>query len=203
MKVTKFINKEYNSNVYLIDLLSKQNICGIIDIGEFDSLISFISDFALKIDFLFLTHSHYDHIYHINSLIEKFPNCKIFLSEYSEESLRNPKLNLSYYHENSITFTGENVKFIYDNDSVELGFGYSIKCFLTPGHNAGSMCFQLNEYFFTGDSYIPGIPVVTKLKSGDKLQSEISLARIKSLILKDTIVCPGHGPIYIGNSLLN
>jgi glyoxylase-like metal-dependent hydrolase (beta-lactamase superfamily II) len=64
------------------------------------------------------------------------------------------------------------------------------------------MSFQVGNYLFTGDSFIPQIPVVTKLKSGDKQQNVLSLQKIKSLIKSDTIVCPGHGSMCLGEEII-
>jgi glyoxylase-like metal-dependent hydrolase (beta-lactamase superfamily II) len=57
------------------------------------------------------------------------------------------------------------------------------------------MSFILENYSFTGDSSIPNIPVVTKLKGGDKLQNIESLKKIRARINSETIICPGHGDI--------
>ena len=71
----------------------------------------------------------------------------------------------------------------------------------TPGHNHGSLCFLIEHFLFTGDSYIPQIPVVTKLKGGDRHVNANSLGLIFSIIKSETILCPGHGSIFEGDEL--
>lgn len=198
MIVTQIPVGIYTSNIYKIAI---ENSVWFIDIGNAKPAIQSLSKNE-EVKGLIITHSHYDHIYGINELCQLFPACKVYVSEYANEGLYSEKLNLSFYHEDPIVFKGDNVQIISDNESIELIEDFFLKCIYTPGHNAGSMCFKLNEYLFTGDSFIPGIPVVTKLKSGDKAQNEISLNRIKSLIQPTTIVCPGHGPIFLGKDLL-
>jgi hydroxyacylglutathione hydrolase len=188
----------YTSNIYKISI---DNDVWFVDIGNAKPAIQSLSIEESVIG-NFITHSHYDHIHGINDLSSLFPDCKFFASEYAKQGLFSDKLNLSFYHENPIVYSGTNVEILEDNHVIPLSRGYSIKCIYTPGHNAGSMCFIIGDYLFTGDSYIPGIPVVTKLKSGDKIQNEMSLSRIKTLIRPETIICPGHGAMFIGKDLI-
>lgn len=51
------------------------------------------------------------------------------------------------------------------------------------------------ELLFHGDSYIPGVETVTKLRGGNKEDNERSLMKLKALFSPDTLVCPGHGSI--------
>ena len=62
----------------------------------------------------------------------------------------------------------------------------------TPGHNEGCLTFQLANYFFTGDALIPNIPIVTKLKSGNKQKAKESALKIKMATDENSIICPGH-----------
>ena len=188
----------FTSNVYKISL---DNDVWFVDIGNALPVIKSLSENEI-VRGVFITHSHYDHIYGINELSIAFPECKIFASEYTKEGLYSEKINLSFYHENPVVYSGDNIEIIEDNDYVNLDVNHSMKCIYTPGHNLGSMCFKIGNYLFTGDSFIPGKSVVTKLKTGDKQHSEISLQRINSLIDSDTIVCPGHGEMLLANQKL-
>ena len=53
------------------------------------------------------------------------------------------------------------------------------------------MTYFTNDYIFTGDSYIPGVEVVTKLPRGNKKDAEHSLEKILNLTEARTI-CAGH-----------
>jgi hydroxyacylglutathione hydrolase len=187
----------YTSNIYKITI---DKYVWFVDIGNAKPAIQSLKAGECVIG-TFITHSHYDHIHGVNELSLIFPNCKLYASEYAKQGLYSDKLNLSFYHENPIVYHGTNVEIIEDNCLIPLSKEYSIRCIYTPGHNAGSMCFILDNYLFTGDSYIPQIPVVTKLKSGDKIQNRFSLQRIKSLIYPDTIVCPGHQEMVVGSEI--
>ena len=51
---------------------------------------------------------------------------------------------------------------------------------------------MIGDYLFTGDSYIPHIDIVTKLKGGNKTQAMESLRKLLNLMQDDTVICPGH-----------
>ena len=189
MNISQHINSIFNSNTYLIKDKS-YDYCWLIDIGDTDYLI----DNSLNINGIFLTHSHFDHIYGINKIIEKFPNCTIYTSKSGNEALYSDKLNLSKYHESPLIFNGNNVKIINENDKIEIFPNISLEVIETPGHCPSCLTYYTDKYIFTGDSYIPGINLVTNLPKGNKIQAQESLEKIKELA-KNRIICPGHGAI--------
>ena len=50
---------------------------------------------------------------------------------------------------------------------------------------------MVEDYFFTGDAYIPGIKVVSNMPGGKKLQAQESVTYIQS-VSKGKQICPGH-----------
>jgi len=191
MKVKQIINSEFSSNTYIISDPASDWVW-LIDIGEFDEVLNCLNKEVL-VRGVFITHPHFDHIYGINQLIDNFPDCKVYISEEGRKALFSDKLNLSYYHNESIIFRGSNVQILCETDKI----GLFERCFLetleTPGHNQGCLTFKIEEYLFTGDSYIPNVEVVTKLKGGNKEASKKSLQKISDNICENTIICPGHG----------
>ena len=190
-KIKKFILKSSNSNTYLIQSEVDQKRSYLIDAGNGVEAINALQP-NQNIDAIFLTHAHYDHIAHIEDVIEKFPNCKIYCSEYTRMALADNKLNLSFYHGTPLTFTGEQIKVIKEKDAVSVFNQEKMIILETPGHNEGCLTFQLRNYFFTGDALIPNIPIVTKLKSGNKQQAKESALKIKMATDENSIICPGH-----------
>ena len=61
----------------------------------------------------------------------------------------------------------------------------------TPGHHPSCLTFEIGDYLFTGDAYIPGEKVVTILPGADKTLAAESLERIKRMA-EGKVVCPGH-----------
>lgn len=194
MKVEQIPCLIYTSNVYKISI--NQDIW-LIDIGDFEAVEKSIK-INEKVRGVFLTHAHYDHIGGVNDLLQQFPQCMIYGLNYTLKSLRDSKLNLSFYHENPIVYEGNSIQEIFDGQSIDLHQNYSIQVFATPGHNLGSATYILNDFIFTGDSYIPGYEVVSKLKSGNKIEAQNSLQLIDSLIHQNSIICPGHFQMFNG-----
>jgi hydroxyacylglutathione hydrolase len=190
MIVQQIVHPSFTSNTYIISNPIEDYVW-LVDIGNFEGVMEQIAD-NKRINGVFLTHYHYDHIYGINKLVNKFPNCQIYASPHTIEGLYSAKMNLSFYHETPIIFEGDKYSFLKENDKLNLFPNICLEVIETPGHNSGCLSFKVGDYLFTGDSYIPDIDVVTKLKGGNKDESKISLEKIKSKITPQTIICPGH-----------
>lgn len=194
-KIHRIVNSVFESNTFII---SKGNNCWIIDIGDTEKVHNYIqNNYNLK--GIFITHSHFDHIYGLNKLIEHYPDCTIYISESGREGLFDDKRNFSLYHEQPLNFKGGNIHVVQNGECLDLFDDIKMECSYTPGHDTSCMTFRCGKYLFTGDSYIPNEKPVTKLKGGNKEDYEISLRKILSLIDSDTIVCPGHGEMEINN----
>jgi hydroxyacylglutathione hydrolase len=194
LTVKQFVNNPYTSNTFILEEDNSADVY-LIDAGFTCSIKELIGS-GKNINGVFLTHAHYDHIHGINEVIKVFPDCLIFCSEGTKQGLFNEKLNLSFYHEEPITLKSGKILSVANNDNFVLFGNYELKVLETPGHNKGSLSFIVSNYFFTGDSYIPNIPVVTKLKGGDKEANLNSLALIFDACNSETTICPGHGPKF-------
>ncbi len=195
INIDRFENKEFSSNTYLIRHKMFEENVYLIDIGTSKEVLDVLKS-NQKIKGIFLTHAHFDHICGINHIIEQFPQCIVYCSEYAHKSLLSEKLNLSFYHLKPLVFKGENINFIYDGMSIELFNDIHLKVYETVGHNEGCLSFVVKEGIFTGDALIPGNPIVTKLKSGNKKEAKKSILKINKLLEFDKKIYPGHGPIF-------
>ena len=200
-EVHRIVNKFLTSNSYKISKSNSEEIW-IIDPGELDDLLITLTDDKF-VKGVFVSHAHYDHIYGLNAVSERYPECKIYVSEYGKEGLYSEKINLSFYHESPIVFRGKNIYVLGENDKVELYEGCFMEVYETPGHNPGCLTYKFKNYLFTGDSFIPNVDVVTKLKGGNKEESKKSVEKIIKLINDDTVVCAGHGEMFLGKELKN
>jgi hydroxyacylglutathione hydrolase len=190
MEVKQIVNSVFKSNTYIISK-ARSNCTWLIDIGEIDGVLSCLSADKI-IKGAFITHSHFDHIYGINKLIDKFPQCIIYTSEQGKEGLYSEKVNLSYYHDDPVIFRGSNIHILNEGDKVELFHDIYLETLETPGHDWSCLTYKIDNYLFTGDSFIPKVKVVTKLKGGNLEESGKSLRKIIDNISDDTVICPGH-----------
>lgn len=171
--------------------------------------LSLFASGSFVIKGVLLTHVHYDHIYGLLKLKELFPNVRVYTNEIGRKLLGSEKLNMSKYHEDPISFSAENVVVCGDGDEIELYEDVKAKVHHTPGHNPSCLTFEVTDYLFTGDSYIPGIKVVSNLPGGDRQLAAESLKTI--LVLSEgKVVCPGHEvnnnskaclPVILGRAL--
>lgn len=193
IQVKQVVNEIFTSNMYVISQEGSKEYW-LVDIGDFQKVIDYLPINA-KIKGVFLTHTHFDHIYGINNLTHTFPSCVIYTSQYGAEALSSAKKNFSLYHQAPIEYKGNNIVILNDEDSIELYEGYKMKVYETIGHCPSCLTYKLGNYCFTGDSYIPNTPIVSKLPKGNKLLAEKSKNKIIQ-ISKGKIICAGHGPIF-------
>ena len=191
MKVERFVNNIFASNSYI--LYSNNNESAfVIDPGDSIPIIDWSVNNDKIIIGIFLTHSHFDHIYGINDLQEKFPNIIIYASPYAKDGMMSNKLNGSLYMEMPFVVKSQHVNFIKEGDKIQLWDSIYLNVIESPGHDRDCLSFQIERNLFTGDALIPGVKVVAKRKYGDKNQAKSSIERIFKEYKEDTIIWPGH-----------
>lgn len=188
MEVKSIVNSFMSSMTYVLSE-HNSNYVWLVDCGDADKVIGLIGGKNVK--GVLLSHAHYDHIYGLPTILNMFPDCRIYTNSYGVKALASAKLNLSKYHEDSIEISGPMVCETKDGKEIELFPDIKALVYETPGHNPSCLCFKVQDYLFTGDTYIPDLNVVTNLPGGDKQQAEASFERIRALI-QNNIVCAGH-----------
>lgn len=189
MSVDYIVNSIYTSRSYIVSFKERNSV--IIDVGDVKPLLAYIKVRHLSVNAVFLTHAHFDHIYGLPELLNSYPDLQVYTNEFGKMALGNERINMSRYHEMPINYEGENVRVVRDGERIPLFDGLETICYETPGHNPSCLTFEIGEYLFTGDAYIPGVEVVTNLPRGDKLLAKESLNRIQ-LLARNKTICPGH-----------
>ena len=183
MKIDCITNSVFNSRTYIISESDSNNVW-LVDCGDVELLLEKIA--GRQILGLFLTHTHFDHIYGLPEFMKLKPSVPIYTNEYGKMALADDKLNLSRYHERPISIVSDNVVVVREGDNVG---PFSI--IETPGHSPSSICILTDDFLFTGDSYIPGVRTVVNLPKCDKTQALLSWNRIEKI--KNTRkIYPGH-----------
>lgn len=147
-------------------------------------------DLPDKLDYILITHGHFDHINAVEEWSTAYPGAQVFISKEDMKALTDPDLNESSYFIFGCGYKAE-VKDIEDID-VE---GLSV--IRTPGHTPGCVCllFEIEgaKALFTGDTLFAGSCGRTDLNGGNEAQMMASL-KLLSELDPDIQVYPGHGP---------
>lgn len=190
VRVERIVNKIFESNTYVISNDGLKDVW-LVDVGDTEKVLSILPLHSI-VKGVLLTHTHFDHIYGLNTLHSACRDCFVYTSSYGKVALYDEKKNFSKYHESPFVYEGTNVTILKDGDNIELFSGVFITAYETPGHCPSCLTYVLDNWIFTGDAYIPEVKVVTKLPGGDRAIAKQSLERIIGLA-EGKIVCAGHG----------
>jgi glyoxylase-like metal-dependent hydrolase (beta-lactamase superfamily II) len=197
MLVHTFKNQPIDSNCYVI-YDEHYKSCIIIDPGTNGSteIIEFIDSKKLIVDYVILTHEHFDHIWGVNALLN-FSDPIIIASQYCANMVKDRKKNLSLFYDQEGFVISKEIKSI-ENLQGSITWGkHKIKFIYTPGHSESSISIVINQCLFSGDLMIKGLKTITKLPTGDKNKLLYSLELIKkNFSNRNIVVYPGHGDIF-------
>ena len=171
----------------------------LVDCGDVDEILQLLD---VPVSGVLLTHTHFDHIYGLNRLLELFPEVPIFTNKAGKEGLLSDKLNLSRYHEDPFVLDSpENIRVVEDGQQVELFDGVNVQAVFTPGHSPSCVTWMTDDAIFSGDSYIPGVKTVTIFPHAEKHLAAQSEATIRRLAMYRRIY-PGHAPQTNDNQII-
>ena len=193
MKCTSIINSVFQSITYFLIAEESKDLV-IVDCGDAMPIIDFIQQNGLHLKCILLTHSHFDHIYGLNEVLEQYPKTMVYTSCKGNLGLYDTRLNLSQYsveHEPFRLLYKDNVCILQEDDCISFA-GDQIRVVSTPGHDWSCLSYIVDGMVFTGDSYIPGINVVASWPKSNKTEARTSLQRLKELERSGLMICPGH-----------
>ena len=191
MKTIK--NSLFNSATYILSNNTTKGAL-LIDCGDIEPIVSYVKNKHLDLKGVLITHSHFDHIYGLNELVHKYPHCTLYTSQHGAEGLKNSKLNMSRYHDDVSEFIyyGEHIELLAEGQVIKLG-GETVRVIETPGHDWSCLTYQISNYLFTGDSYIPNTKPQYNFPKGNKRLYQLSEERILNLAKsKELTIMPGH-----------
>jgi len=143
-----------------------------------------------KLDAIFITHGHFDHINALDLWVRMFPDCKVYMSSKDMICLKNPKFNCSYDF-------AEQCVYVSDVLNIKTADFKGLTVYDTPGHSEGSVCILFEEegqkVMFTGDTVFAGAVGRCDLAGGSVYDMNDSIKFLSALPF-DCDVYPGHGP---------
>lgn len=156
-----------------------------------DKLIKEIEASSSELEYIFLTHGHYDHIGYARQLSESF-GAKVVIGALASDFLSSGMLNLSDHHRDICTIEPFSADILLkDGDRIQLG-NTEFLYITTPGHTCGCGCYIADDNIFCGDTLFCESYGRTDLITGNAEQMTASLKKLKDLD-GNYNVYPGHG----------
>lgn len=182
MKVKVLCVGPIGTNCYILED-EKTNKAAVIDPGdEADKILEVIGTEGVEVDYILLTHGHYDHTTAVPELHKALPQAKIYIHEADANGAGSNLFPLAGQVDDLLLY-GE-------GDELTLGT-LTIQVIHTPGHSPGSVTLKVGDVLFCGDTLFAGSCGRTDLRGGSYVEIMASLKRLGELE-GDFHVCPGH-----------
>jgi glyoxylase-like metal-dependent hydrolase (beta-lactamase superfamily II) len=158
-----------------------------------EQLLAYLSAHQLTVEYIFLTHEHFDHCAGLNAL-RAATHAPLWCSASCSTLIQQSRGNYSAYCLEGEPFEVAAANHLLASVETLEWHLHTIKFYATPGHSQAciSICIDKTA-LFTGDNYVPGIRTYTNLSGGNKEDLRITLA-FYSLFAQypDMTVYPGH-----------
>lgn len=164
-------------------ILEHDNKIAVIDPGdEAERILSVLKELEGQVEYILLTHGHYDHTTAVPALHQALPKAEIYIHQADANGAGSRLFPLAGQV--------EGLKFYGEGDTLTLG-ELTIEVLHTPGHSPGSVTLKAGQVLFTGDTLFAGSMGRTDLAGGDEAQIMASLKRLGELE-GNFHVLPGH-----------
>lgn len=197
IQVKRFVNTPVPSNTYL--LIDGEH-CLVIDPGskEQADVRDYIQTHGLTLDYIILTHEHFDHCWGVNYLLESFP-AKTVATKLCAEWVQTPMnyFNQLYYNSDKMYYIRQIDLLVDDVNGKMIWHNVPISFIKTPGHTDKGMCIEIGNCLFTGDTLLYKTkPFLKKRYGASKSDLKKSVCCIFQSFSGDTKVFPGHGDSF-------
>jgi len=190
VQIKTIVNGFYFGNCYLV--WDEDRNCVVIDPGDEEELIYHtIQELVLTPQIIIGTHANIDSIGAAADLRESLG---------VHFALHEAELDMFEFLPDLARYLGLPVikvppvdRWLQDGDLVEVG-SIGLEVMHTPGHTPGSICLNVGQGVFTGDTLLAGSYGRTDFKRGNE-ENILRSIHTRLFTLDDTVeVYPGHGP---------
>ena len=176
IKIVLCNNNDIGINSYV---LKHNGYAIVIDPNNFEEIRKALED--TKLEYIFLTHEHFDHIMAVDEL-RKCYGAKLIAHKLTSNNIQVSSKNLSKFSEiifdfmkkiPTVTIQEISIKSadIEYEDNYKLDWhGHTFSFKHTPGHTQGSSCIYTSNYLFTGDSLFKNVE--TTFLGGKKAKND-------------------------------
>ena len=180
MKIKMMQVGPIQTNCYILE---HDNKIAVIDPGdEAERILSALKETGGEVQYILLTHGHYDHTTAVPQLHKALPDAKIYIHQADANGAGSRLFPLAGEVEDLLLYD--------EGDALPLG-SLTIEVLHTPGHSHGSVTLKAGETLFTGDTLFAGDCGRTDLRGGSWEEILVSLGRLGKLE-GNYYVLPGH-----------
>ena len=188
MRIDVLASAGYASNSYLI-VDDDSKTFAVVDPSVDTSSAKKYLDDGYRLEYVLLTHGHFDHIFYVDEWREL--GGKVCIHTGDAEFLADPSKSLY------LQFFARDVRHkeadILLREGSKLALGKNIITVMsTPGHTKGSICYLFDNIMVSGDTLFAGSIGRTDLYGSSAADMQNSIEKLSS-IEKDYTVYPGHG----------
>ena len=192
--ISKFLGGSFDQNTFVFE---HKGECILIDAGaEIEDIESVLG--KKKLSAVLITHAHFDHIYNIEKIVERF-NCDVYISKGAEEKFLNPMKNASFLVRQNMVFNVDSSKIKYYDEKISFK-KFDVKVYKTPGHASDSVCLLIGSHLFTGDTVFDDFIGRCDLYDSSPKEMENSLKLIRQIEFETAY--PGHYDIAKKQAIL-
>lgn len=137
---------------------------------------------------ILLTHGHFDHMGAAEALMGE--KTALVIHREDADMLADPQKNVSWMVGQRIICPTAS-RLVQEGDGLDYA-GISLRVLHTPGHTPGSVCYEVGEHLFTGDTLFEYGYGRTDLPGGSARSLYASLQRLMPM-QHDHSIYPGHG----------
>lgn len=209
IKIIHQVTGPIETNCYLI-FDSQTREAALIDVGDkIDTLVQYVEQYDLDIEYILCTHGHYDHVIGVPDILDRFPEAKTVIHkldyddmlvqgewvlenmdpEFIEWMRSEPETN-KFFEWDPTTF-GEPDILIEDGQVLQLG-NFTIQVIHSPGHSPGSVCYLVDGKLFSGDVLFYRTVGRTDVQNSSREDLIKSVQRLYRILPDSTPVYPGH-----------
>lgn len=182
MKVSMMQVGPIGTNCYILEDETAKK-AAVIDPGdEADRILAELRGLDAQVEYILLTHGHYDHIGAVAQLHEALPGTKVYLHKADSRG--------TGFHVVPLADQVADLKYYSDGDTLTLG-SLTIHVIHTPGHTPGGVTLRVEDALFTGDTLFAGSMGRSDFPGGNTQQLFASLKKLAQLE-GDFQVLPGH-----------